>query len=158
MHQTISLSGPLGGLPDPDLDPQFYEGVPARRFFAWLIDVGLILLVGVPLAVLFGVVTLGFGFALFPLILAAVGFVYRTATIAGGSATWGMRLMGIELRRGDGSRFDFMTALMHVGIYAVALSVLVLQAVSCIAICTTRYRQGVQDLVLGTTAINRPLD
>ncbi len=28
-----------------------------------------------------------------------VGFLYRTATIAGGSATWGMRLMGIELRR-----------------------------------------------------------
>ena len=158
MHYADSLRGPMSGLPDPELDPQFYEGVPMRRFFAWVIDIALILLVGVPLAILFGLITLGFGFMIFPLILASVGFVYRVATIAGGSATWGMRAMGIELRRGDGSRFDFMTALLHVAIYAVAFGVVVLQAASCIAICATRYRQGIQDIVLHTTAINRPAD
>ena len=26
-------------LPDPDYDHAFYDGVPAKRFFAWLVDV-----------------------------------------------------------------------------------------------------------------------
>ena len=89
---------------------------------------------GVPLAVLFGLFTLGFGFALFPFVVAATGFLYRTATIAGGSATWGMRFVGIELRRGDGSRFDLLTAVLHTGIYMVCISVIVLQAISCLTI------------------------
>ena len=111
-----------------------------------------------PVAVLFGLATLGFGFALFPLVVAAVGFLYRTATIAGGSATWGMRFTGIELRRGDGTRFDLPTALAHTAIYAVCISVIVLQLVSCLTIVGTRYRQSLADLILGTTAINRPAD
>ena len=49
------------------------------------------------------------------------------ATLAGGSATWGMRFTGIELRRGDGTRFDFATALLHTALYTVCISVVVLQ-------------------------------
>jgi hypothetical protein len=30
------------GLPDPDYDAAFYDGVPAKRFFAWIVDVILI--------------------------------------------------------------------------------------------------------------------
>ena len=105
------LSGPMAGLPDPEHDRQFYDGVPARRLVAWFIDLAIVLAVGVPVAVVFGVMTLGFGFALFPIVVGGIGFLYRTATIAGGSATWGMRVTGIEFRRGDGSRFDLMTAL-----------------------------------------------
>ena len=49
MHAS-DLSGPMPGLPDPDLDAQFYEGVPLRRFAAWLVDLAIVLVVGVPLA------------------------------------------------------------------------------------------------------------
>lgn len=157
MHAD-AYTGPMAGLPDPDRDAQFYERVPSRRLVAWFVDVVLILLVGVPVAVVFGLATLGFGFALFPFVIAAVGFLYRTATIAGGSATWGMRFTGIELRRGDGTRFDLLTALLHTGIYAVCISMVVLQFVSCLTIVGTRYRQSLADIVLGTTAINRPAD
>jgi uncharacterized RDD family membrane protein YckC len=156
MHATDY--GPMSGLPDPERDWQFYQGVPGRRLVAWFVDVALVLLVGVPLAILFGLVTLGFGFALFPLVVAAVGFVYRAATIAGGSATWGMRFSGIEFRRGDGTRFDLGTALAHTAIYMVCISVFVLQLISCATIVGTRYRQSIADLILGTTAINRPAD
>ena len=152
------LSGPMAGLPDPEHDRQFYDGVPARRLVAWFIDLAIVLAVGVPVAVVFGVMTLGFGFALFPIVVGGIGFLYRTATIAGGSATWGMRVTGIEFRRGDGSRFDLMTAFLHTAIYAVALSVIVLQLISCVAILATRYRQSLPDIILGTTAINRPAD
>lgn len=157
MH-AYGYAGPLGGLPDPEIDRQYYEGVPVKRFVAWLIDLCLVLVVGVPLAVFFGLATLGFGFALFPLVIAGVGFLYRVATISTGSATWGMWLVGIELRRGDGSRFDGTTALLHVAIYTVCLTAVVLQFISCVAILGTRYRQGIPDLILGTTAINRPAE
>ncbi|TPE53727.1 RDD family protein [Amaricoccus solimangrovi] len=148
----------LAGLPDPELDPQFYRGVPARRFAAWLIDVAIILCVGVPVALLFGVLTLGIGFMIFPLILAAIGFAYRVGTISDRSATWGMRVMGIEFRRGDGQRFDFVTALGHVAIYTLSMAFVLVQLVSCLAMLGTRYGQGLPDIVLRTTAINRPVD
>jgi uncharacterized RDD family membrane protein YckC len=152
------FAGPMAGLPDPQRDRQFYDGVPARRLAAWVFDLAIILAIGVPVAIVFGLATFGFGFALFPLVVASVGFLYRTASIASGSATWGMRFMGIELRRHDGSRFDLTTALLHTGIYTVSFSVIVLQIISCGAILTTRYGQGLNDIILRTTAINRPAD
>jgi uncharacterized RDD family membrane protein YckC len=159
MHNdAYGLSGPMDGLPDPDHDRQFYAGVPARRLAAWLVDFTVTLAIGVPIAIVFGLATFGFGFALFPLVLASVGFLYRTATIASGSATWGMRFAGIELRRGDGTRFDLLTAVLHTAIYTVAFGVVVLQFISCLAMVGTRYGQGLPDIILGTTAINRPVD
>lgn len=157
MHAT-SLPGPMPGLPDPDLDSQFYEGVPMRRFSAWLVDLVLVLLMGVPLAVLFGLLTFGFGFALFPAIVGGTAFLYRVLTIAGGSATWGMRFTGLEFRRHDGTRFDLPFALLHTAITAVCFGVVVLQLVSCGTILWTRYRQSLADIILGTTAINRPAE
>lgn len=148
----------LVGLPDPEQDRQFYDGVPLRRGVAWLIDVTIVLLLGVPLAVVFGIATLGVGFAAFPLVVASLGFFYRTATLAGGSATWGMRFVGIELRRHDGSRFDFATAILHTAIYTVALSSVVLQLASIAAILGTRYGQGLPDLLLRTTALRPPAE
>jgi len=159
MNTTFDpFMGPLGGLPDPQRDRQFYEGVPARRLAAWFVDLVVILAVGVPIALVFGLATLGFGFALFPLVVASVGFVYRGLTIAGGSATWGMRFMGIELRRWDGSRFDAATAFLHTAIYTLASAVVVLQIASMGMMLATRYGQGLPDIVLRTTAINRPAD
>ena len=159
MSQSLNTYlGPMSGLPDPERDRQFYEGVPSRRLAAWFVDVAVTLLVGVPLALIFGLATLGFGLALFPLIVMGVGFFYRTATIAGGSATWGMRLMGIELRRQDGSRFDFLAAFLHTAIYTVCVGAVVLQFLSILGMVGTRYGQGLPDLILRTAMINRPAD
>lgn len=158
MSLTDGFFAVMPGLPDPDRDPQFYDGIRGRRLVAWFVDVAIVLLAGVPVAILFGLLTLGFGFALFPLIVAGIGFLYRTATLAGGSATWGMRLMGIEFRRHDGTRLDPTTALLHTTIYAASLFFVFPQILSCATILATRYRQSVADIVLRTTAINRPAD
>jgi uncharacterized RDD family membrane protein YckC len=92
-------------------------------------------------------------------VIAAVGFLYRTSLLAGpASATLGMRFTGIEFRRGNGERFDFMTAFLHTAIYAVCIGTFVLQLLSCLTIVGTRYRQSIADLILGTTAIKRPAD
>lgn len=154
--ETAYQARSLPGLPDPDTAADFYEGVPSRRLVAWGIDVLVTLVIGVPIALVFGVLTLGFGFAAFPLILAATSLIYRTTTIADRSATWGMRAMGVELRRHDGERFDALTAFLHTAGYILCMTVFVLQLVSCVTILTTRYRQSLPDLFLRTAMINRP--
>ena len=152
------VTGPMSGLPDPVREPEFYRGVPMRRFVAWLIDLVIVIAIGVPLALVFGVFTLGFGFALFPAIVTAIAFAYRTVTLANGSATWGMNFCGIEFRRGDGSRFDLATAGLHTLIQTVAFAFFALQMISCATIFATRYGQSLPDLILGTTALHRPVD
>jgi uncharacterized RDD family membrane protein YckC len=158
IHAPDASFNLMPGLPDPERDSQFYAGVQSRRLVAWAVDVTVILLVGVPLALVIGVMTLGIGFAIFPLILMGVGFVYRIITIANRSATWGMRIMGIELRRHDGTRFDLGTAVMHTAIYTFCIGVVLLQLASMLCMATTRFGQGVPDFMLRTTMINRPVD
>jgi uncharacterized RDD family membrane protein YckC len=159
---TMSVSDnflpPLRGLPDPEQDAAFYRGVPSRRLAAWIVDfliVGAMSLVAIPV---FGVLTLGVGFFIAPVVFATLSFIYRVATITGRSATWGMRLMGIELRRGDGERFDFGTALGHVGLYTISLLLTVPLLLSALTVLATRYQQTLHDIVLRTTAINSPED
>ena len=155
---AYGIYGPMSGLPDPERDRPFYDGVRTRRFVAWLIDLVLVLVVGVPVALVFGLLTLGFGFALFPVVVGGVAVLYRLATVGGGSATWGMRFAGIEFRRGDGTRLDGGTTLLHTAVTALCYAFPFLFVLGGLTILFTRYRQGVPDLLLGTTAIVRPAE
>ncbi|WP_308915157.1 RDD family protein [Jannaschia sp. LMIT008] len=141
------------GLPCPERRPEFYDGIVAKRAIAWVIDVALI--TAMTFAV--GILTLTVGFFLWPLFSLAIGVLYRVATLSGRSATWGMRLMGIELRDGRGERFDGLHAVLHVAGYYASILFMVLPALaSAVAMLVTDRRQGLTDLVLGTAAINRP--
>ena len=140
-------------LPDPEIDAVFFEGVTAKRLFAWVFDV----VVTLVLSILFSIFTLGIGFFLFPLVWILISFVYRTLTIAAGSATWGMRIAGIELRDRDGLHLDTGYAFMHTLIYSITMATVLFQILSAGLMLTTRYKQGIADIFLGTTAINRPL-
>lgn len=139
------------GLPDPQHDAQFYAGVPGKRLFAWVIDAGLITF----LWFLSGVLTLGLGWLLLPL-WPVVSFIYRVMTISGRSSTWGMRMMGIELRDGFGQRFGFGQALVHTALYTASLMFVVTQVISVILMGGTAKGQGLHDIPLGSTAINSP--
>ena len=142
-----------GGLPDPQTDPQFYAGVPARRALAWVIDFAII----TTFWVIFSVLTLGLAVLLLPF-WPVVSFIYRTLTISGRSATWGMRLMGIELRDGFGQKFGFGQALVHTGLYTASLMFVVTQILSIVLMGGTARGQGLHDIPLGSTAINTPAD
>ena len=150
---VFSLQGrrAMQALPDPEAQPEFYESVPLKRLLAWVIDVGVIALASV-LIVPF---TAFAGLFFFPLLMLVVGFVYRVATIASGSGTWGMRLMGIELRTGGDRRFDLGFAMLHTTGYALSIAVPVVQLASIVLMCTTPHRQGLTDLALNTTALKR---
>lgn len=142
----------LWGLPDPDRQGAFYAGVPTKRALAWLADtvlVTLLTLIAVPLTAFVGLFFL-------PLLFVTIGFVYRWSTIAGGSATWGMRLMGIEFRDRNGRRFDSGMAFLHTLGFVLIATTVIPQILSAGLMLTQPRGQGLHDLVLGTTAINRP--
>lgn len=144
------------GLPHPERDRQFYAGVPLRRLLAWGADASLALLCTLVVLVLLALPTLGF-ILLVPFgVFAVIDLALRIATLAGGSATPGMRLMGLELRTGSGDRVDGGTAVLHTLFTWMAFAVFPAQLVSVILMAGTPRGQGLPDLLLGTAVINRP--
>lgn len=138
-------------LPDPHYHAEFYRDVPLKRLLAWLVDTLVILLLTV--AVLpFTAFT---GLFYFPFLAMVVGLVYRVLTIAGGSATPGMRLMAIELRNAGGARLDLPQAVLHTLLFSVFFSFLLPQLASIALMATGARAQGLHDLMMGTVAINR---
>ncbi len=139
------------GLPDPERHAEFYSDVPIKRFFAWLIDATLILILTI-IAVPFTAFTAIF---YFPFLWLVIGFVYRTATLARSSATPGMRLMSIEFRNRMGEKFDTGQAALHTLIYTISLGTFLIQAGSIILMLTSARGQSLGDHLLGSAAINR---
>ncbi|SMP22774.1 RDD family protein [Shimia sagamensis] len=143
-HRTFAL-------PDPDTQSEFYEDVTFKRFLAWLIDTGLVFV----LCVLVLPFTAFTGIFFFGALLFVFGFAYRVVTIATGSATWGMRLMSIELRQSDGSRFELGSAFLHTVGFTVSVMFPILQIISIVLMITTDRKQGLTDHIMGSVAINR---
>jgi uncharacterized RDD family membrane protein YckC len=95
------------------------------------------------------------GLFFLPLLWLALSFLYRWATLAGGSATPGMRLMAIEFRDRTGRRFDAGQALLHTALYTICMGTFLLQAVSVLSILISPRRQSLPDHLMGSVAINR---
>lgn len=142
----------MSDLPDPAYQPEFYASVAPKRLLAWVVDTVVTLLITLLALPLTGFV----GIFLLPMMILVVGFAYRVVTLANGSATWGMRLCAIELRRWDGRRFDLEAAVLHTLGYSISVALPVLQVVSIVLMLTSARGQGLTDHVLGSTAINKP--
>jgi uncharacterized RDD family membrane protein YckC len=138
-------------LPDPDRQPQFYASVPTKRLIAWVIDTVVIVFLSLVVVLL----TAFTGLFVWPLLLLVIGFAYRVVTIANGSATWGMRFAGIELRDQNGAALDLPMALAHTTGYSVSMALPVLQVISVVMMLTSARAQGLTDAFLGTVALNR---
>ncbi|WIY25074.1 RDD family protein [Parasedimentitalea psychrophila] len=141
----------MTALPDPDYQPQFYRAVASKRLLAWLIDS--VIIAGLCFAV--SVMTVFIGFFFWPVLFLVLGFAYRVVTIANGSATWGMRFAGIELRSLAGQTFDLRLAVLHTAGYSISLMLPLLQVISVIMMLTSSRGQGLTDACLGTAALNR---
>jgi len=116
---------------DPYLEPELFRGVLTRRVFAFLIDVIVLsipVILGVVFIAVFGLVTLGLGWALFWLVSPASviwALVYYGATLGGPhSATIGMRVMDLELRTWYGAPGYFLLGAMHAVLFWISVSVL----------------------------------
>jgi uncharacterized RDD family membrane protein YckC len=144
---------------DPYLHPELFRGVLTRRFFAFLIDL-VVLSIPVILACLFiavfGVVTLGLGWALFWLVSPASivwALVYFGASLGGPhSATIGMRVMDLEMRTWYGAPSYFVLGAMHAVLFWVSVSFLT-PLVVLVGLFNGR-RRLLHDILLGTVVIN----
>src|SRR6202012_298631 len=114
---------------DPLSQPELFRGVLTRRFFAFLIDL-VVLAIPVILAKLFiavfGVITLGLGWALFWLVPPASiiwALVYFGSSLGGPhSATLGMRMMDLEMRTWYGAPPYFVLGAMYAVLFWVLIS------------------------------------
>jgi uncharacterized RDD family membrane protein YckC len=144
---------------DPWTQPELFRGVLTRRVFAFLIDL-VVLSIPVILACMFiavfGVVTLGLGWALFWLVSPASviwALVYYGASLGGPhSATLGMRVMDLELRTWYGAPSYFILGAMHAVLFWLSISLLT-PFVLLIGPFNGR-RRLLHDFVLGTVVIN----
>lgn len=144
---------------DPYLHPELFRGVATRRAFAFLIDMIVIsvpVILGYIFIAVFGVVTLGLGWALFWLAWPASvvwAIVYYGACIGGpSSATIGMRVMDLELRTWYGAPGYFVLGAAHAVLFWVSVSFLS-PFVVLVGLFNGR-RRLLHDIVLGTVVIN----
>lgn len=144
---------------DPYAQPDLFRGVLTRRVFAFLIDL-IVLSIPIVLAVIFitvfGVVTLGLGWALFWLISPATVIwpvVYYGMSLGGPhSATIGMRMMDLQMRTFSGTPGYFVLGAAHAVLFWASVSLLT-PLVLVVGLLNGR-RQLLHDLVLGTVVVN----
>ena len=143
----------------PAANPELFEGVLARRCMAFLIDVTIIavpVLFAAIFIFIFGLITLGLGWALYWLISPATviwAIVYYGMTFGGpASATIGMRVMDIEMRTWYGAPAYFVLGAVHAIVYWITVSFLT-PLVLVVALFNDR-RRLLHDMLVGTIVIN----
>ena len=144
---------------DPYLQPDLFRGVLTRRGVAFIIDL-IVLSIPIVLAILFiavfGLITLGLGWALFWLVSPASvvwALVYYGASLGGPhSATIGMRVMDLEMRTWYGAPSYFLLGAMHAVLFWISISVLS-PLVLLLGLFNAR-RRLLHDMVLGTIIVN----
>ncbi|EHS48678.1 RDD domain containing protein [Rhizobium sp. PDO1-076] len=145
-------SNPIYAAPD---DWRAYSGVLSRRVFAFVIDYMLVALLWIPAAVVvffLGILTLGLGWLLYPVLFFIVAGLYFGMSLAGAAqATPGMRAMGIAMVRLDGRKLDFVTAIAHLALFWILNSILT-PLILLAGLFIERSRL-VHDLLLGTATV-----
>jgi uncharacterized RDD family membrane protein YckC len=144
---------------DPVANPELFEGVLARRVVAFLVD---LIIIGVPilLAMIFigilGLVTFGLGWFLFWLVYPGSviwALIYYGSTFGSpASATFGMRLMDLEMRTWYGAPAYFVLGAAHAVVFWITVSVLT-PFILLVAFFNQR-RRLLHDILVGTVVIN----
>jgi len=144
---------------DPLSNPQYFEGVLARRMIAFLID---LVIITVPIILacififLFGLVTFGLGWGLFFLVVPGSviwALFYCGATMGSpASATLGMRTVDIEVRTWYGAPCYFVLGAVHAIAFWVTTSALT-PLVLLVGLLNER-RRLLHDFLLGTVVVN----
>ena len=147
---------------DPDTNPELFEGVPARRVAAFIIDLVILAIPLILVWVLFAGVTvasfflLSGIFGLMPVITVIWAAFYYGTTLGGPrSATIGMRALDIEMRTWYGAPSYFVLAVIHAGLFWVSTSVL---TPLILLVCFFNKRgRLLHDFLVGTVVINNPV-
>jgi uncharacterized RDD family membrane protein YckC len=146
---------------DPIANPELFEGVLARRVMAFVVDV---IIIAVPLAFgwicifIFGLLTLGLGWALFWILSPASviwALLYYGLTLGSpASATLGMRAMEVEMRTWYGSPAYFVLGAVHAIVFWATVSFLT-PFILLVGLFNSRHRL-LHDMLVGVVMINTP--
>jgi uncharacterized RDD family membrane protein YckC len=146
---------------DPVANPELFEGVLLRRVAAFIID---LIVIAIPLVLativifVFGLLTLGLGWALFWLLSPGsviwALFYYGLTLGSPASATLGMRAMGIEMRTWYGGPLYSVLGAVHAVVFWVSVSVLT-PFILLVGLFNGR-RRLLHDMLVGTVLINNP--
>lgn len=147
---------------DPDRNPELFDGVPARRVVAFLIDLVILAIPLILVWLFFAAITvvslflLSGIFVLMPLITIIWAAFYYGTTLGGPrSATIGMRAMDIEMRTWYGAPSYFVLAVVHAGLFWVTTSLLT-PLILLVCFFNPRGRL-LHDFLVGTVIINNPV-
>ena len=141
----------MSALPDPVTQAAFYQGVPAKRAVAWLIDTVLIAALTLLVLPFTGFLALFFLGGLY----LVLGFLYRWISLSRRSATPGMRICAIELRSQTGDRLDPAIAFAHTMGYSLSVAFVFPQLLSVALMVLTPRGQGLTDHIIGTVALHK---
>jgi len=146
---------------DPATNPELFDGVLARRMMAFVID---LVIIAVPLILawicifIFGLITLGLGWALFWMFSPASiiwALFYYGLTLGGpASATIGMRAMELEMRTWYGAPAYFVLGAVHAIVFWVSVSFLS-PFILLVGFFNSR-RRLLHDMLVGVVLINSP--
>jgi uncharacterized RDD family membrane protein YckC len=147
---------------DPIANPELFDGVLARRIVAFVIDLVIIttpVIVASIFIFVFGLVTLGLGWALYGLlgpgaVIWALVY-YGMAFGSPASATIGMRVMDLEMRTWYGAPAYFVLGAVHAVVFWISVTVLT-PFILLVGFFNER-RRLLHDLAVGTVVINNPI-
>jgi uncharacterized RDD family membrane protein YckC len=144
---------------DPMTQPELFEGVLARRFVAFVIDLVIIALPLIAATIfifILGLITFGLGWALYWMLSPASviwALFYYGSTLGGpASATLGMRSMGLQMRTWYGAPCYFLLGAVNAIVYWITVSVLT-PFVLLVGLFNQRKRL-LHDMLVGTVVIN----
>lgn len=142
------------GMPDPEIQPEYYDDILLRRSLAYLVDAIVIFLLSA-VAWFFAATLTVISFGLLSPLLglpAAIGFAYHTLLVGGPLwATLGMRLFGVEVRSHTGDPPSYLqaallTAVFYVTVFPTSFLVLL------ICLMNPR-RRALHDFAAGTVVL-----
>ena len=154
--QHSSASGP-SWRPDTMIAINQTEGTLSRRFFAYLIDLLMIVLFSTFLSVaiaVIGLLTFGLGWSLFA-ILPASAIIYNAITVGGPrQSTIGMRMMGLRVVDATtGGPVGMLTAAVHACLFYVAAGTFVLWVLDLFLGVARSDRRLGHDLLTGVVLV-----
>lgn len=139
----------------PALAAERLDGVRTRRVLAFLVDYAIVitLVVVAAVAVFFlGILTLGLGWLLYPILGLIVALSYVGMTMGGPrQATVGMDMFSLRIERDEGGPVDAITAIVHTCIFW-AVHVAFTPLMLVVSLFSAR-KKLVQDILLATTIV-----
>ena len=144
--------------PDPVLHPEYYDGITAKRVFAYAIDFLICAALGLAgwfVAAVVGLLSFGLLFAPLIAALALLPVAYHTLMIGSErSATVGMSFVGIRVFKLDGDRPEMLQAFIQSALFFFSISITSF-FVLLVCLFNTR-RRCLHDMLAGTLVLNDP--